>query len=278
MSVLVRLMDVLLPAGGYVMALAEMYFDESEDKKQKLLCVAGYLFTKEKCAILEKKWSSVLAREGLPFFRMVDCAHGEGVFKDFKLPRRIAIQTELMRLLVEHMEVGYAISFDMRFAHLCPSALSHGIKVVHPYSLCAWFCLVQGRSWAEKNGFDGDIAYFFEAGQQHEKQANHIMNTVFKKDNLRAFYRYAAHAFLPKESAVPLQCGDILAWQWSKQIKNERQRRPIRADLQSLLVRPHFVAHFDKKVLLDLRDTINKSNRETEIKKMLSTLSRGSGA
>jgi hypothetical protein len=271
-------MDVMLPSGGCVMALAEMYFDESEDKTQKLLCVAGYLFTKEKCVALSEEWSAVLARERLPFFRMVDCAHGTGVFKGFNVKRRIAIQTELMTLLVRYMEVGFAISFDLRFEHLCPSAMTHGIKVVYPYSLCAWFSLAQGKTWADKNGFDGEVAYFFEAGQQHEKQANHIMNTVFKRAELRSFYKYAGHAFLPKEAAIPLQCGDILAWQWLKQIKNEREHRARRADLNALLSGPHFVAHFNEEKLFALRTTIQNANREEEIKELLASLPRGPAA
>src|SRR6267143_645594 len=106
-----------------------MYFDESEDPRHKLLCVAGYLFKKENCELLEQQWSTVLKRENLPYFRMVDCAQGDGVFRGFSKDRRVQIQIELFDLLKKYMETGISISFDLRFADLCPSAVLHGIDL-----------------------------------------------------------------------------------------------------------------------------------------------------
>lgn len=269
MSLATRFIDILLPAGGYVVALAEMYFDESEDSNEKLLCVAGYLFKKENCQSLEQKWNVVLKRENLPYFRMVDCAHGNGVFKGFEQKRRSEIQKELFDLLKAHMESGISISFDLRYSNLCPSAKHHGIDIVSPYALCAYFCMMQGRKWAHDNQFTGEIAYFFEAGHKHQTQANHIMKDIFSVPELRSHYRYGAHAFVPKEKSGALQCGDILAWQWLKNVKDRRKgKNRTRADLWSLLEKPHFTIHFDEYKLNEFRKVIIKNNEDAEIKRI----------
>ena len=91
MSLAQRFMDVLLPRGGCVMAFAEMYFDESEDVRHNLLCVAGYLFKKEKAVALEQKWASILAEAGLTHFHMVEAAHyKKGMFKGWEKPIRVS--------------------------------------------------------------------------------------------------------------------------------------------------------------------------------------------
>lgn len=256
------------------MALAEMYFDESEDEKHQLLCVAGYLFKKDNAEQLQRRWTDILGRENLPYFRMVECAHGNGVFADLKEKQRIKIQTELFGVLKDQMETGISISFDLRFSHLIPSAKAHGITLMHPYTLCAYFCMMQGRVWAAANRFDGDIAYFFESGHKHQSQANHLMNEVFAIAELRAAYRYGGHHFLQKEASGALQCGDILAWQWSKYIKDVREKkRGPRADLLSLLEKPHFTIHFNEDNLIQFREVVQKSNDDAEFRKKLTEFS-----
>ena len=255
------------------MAFAEMYFDESEDKSHQLLCVAGYLFREENRALLEAQWGAVLARENLPYFRMVDCAHGTGVFDGISKEKRGEIEVELFDILKRYLEVGISITFDLRFAHLCPSAKYHGMPIVEPYTLCAYMCMMQGRKWASDTGFDGQISYYFEAGHKHQSQADRMMSAVFDVPDLRSHYRYKRHDFLRKEQAIPLQCGDILAWQWSKAIKDMRVKKKVtRADLNSLLTEPHFTIHFNEESLTEFRAVVNKSNETIEMRRLYRTL------
>jgi hypothetical protein len=262
MSIVSRLLNITLPKGGYAMAFAEMYFDESESTSPKILCVAGYLFKKERCESLESLWSEILLQENLPYFHMVECAHGNGIFEGFTKSRRIEIQTKLMDLLKSHMELGISITYDLRYESLCPSAKMHGIDIVSPYSLCSYFAMMQARKWAEENKFDGQISFFFEAGNTNQSQANHIMNEIFSVPELRAHYKYGAHSFIPKESSGALQCADILAWQWCKNVKERAfgNMKP-RADLFSLLEKPHFTIHFDKKTLIEFNRVVDESNK-----------------
>lgn len=242
-------------------ASAEMYFDESEDEPHKLLCVAGYVFRKEKAEALELMWRETLTSVGLTHFHMVECAHGVGMFEGWNKSDRIALQIRLFDILKEHVETGVAISFDLRFSDLCPSAISQGIEIVSPYSLCGYFSIMHSRHWAKHNSFDGKVAYFFEAGHASKSQLNVIMDGIFALPWQRDFFRYAGHAFLEKQSSGALQCADILAWQWAKNVKDRMEgiSKP-RADLWSLLEKPHFTIHFDEPTILELLETIKRGN------------------
>lgn len=198
---------------------------------------------------------------------MTDCAHGNGPFRRMAKPQRDQIQREVFGILKEHMECGFIISFDLRYKHLCPSAVMHGIGIVSPYSLCCYWGLMCGRKWAEDSGFNGDIAYFFQAGHRNQTQANHIMNEIFDVPALRKHYRYRAHAFVQKKDAIALQCADILAWQWAKNIKERKKgnMRP-RADLWTLLEKPHFTIHFDEPMIMQFREVVKRANAKTAAK------------
>src|SRR5258706_390784 len=170
----------MLPRGGLVLSLVqsvECYYDESES--DGILCVAGYLFEKEACKEMTGRWKTILKRHALDYFHMVDCAHGTKQFKFKCKSECIEIETKLINLIKEYSLSGYACSFELKYAHLLPSALSLGIKIVSPYALCCYFALMRARSWAKEHKFKGDISYFFEAGHADHAESDMIMHAIF---------------------------------------------------------------------------------------------------
>lgn len=232
------------------MKLAEMYVDESESKH--LLCLGSYIFRKEAAVELEKEWQPILAAEGLSYLHMNDFAPGNAPYNHLSKEKRIAIQIALYDILKKHLSCGYCVTFDLTLRDLLPSAESVGIKKLTPYAFLCYFCLHWARNWAVESGFDGQVSYFFEAGNAHQSQANSIMQQVFQIPLLKLHFRYAGHSFVPKESSAAIQCADILAWQWRKNAKDRSQGllKP-RADLMSLMEKPHFALHFDRPKVLE---------------------------
>ncbi|MEX0961112.1 MAG: hypothetical protein WDZ63_17680 [Burkholderiales bacterium] len=260
-----RFLDVLLPDGGCALQLIETYHDESES--DGILCVAGYLFHKEKAIAIDQKWKEVLDKHNLKFFHMSECAHGAKQFKDKTKEECIEIETVLIELIKAYAIQGYAVSFDLRYAYLLPSAKAQGLEIISPYALCCYFCMLGARGWADKNNYDGEIAYFFENGHEHQSESEVIMKAVTSEDWGKERYRYAGHAFLPKDKARLLQCGDILAWQWRKNVKERASgNMKPRADLFSLLSLPHFTTHFNEETILSLRETVIASNSQVELR------------
>ena len=64
------------------MSQYKAYFDESGcHDGSTVLAVGGYLVRADWATRMQRKWRSALSKYGLPYFYMVDCAHGSGVFK-----------------------------------------------------------------------------------------------------------------------------------------------------------------------------------------------------
>ena len=240
-----RLTEILLPNGGHVLALMEAYFDESYGDDSAFLCVSGYLFERDKAVALDVEWRKMLAKYELPFFHMADCAHGFGHYKHLSRDERIAAQTEAINLIKSHATLGISNSIEIEpFSKLPP-----GIVLESVYSYASLQCFFAVRKWIEDNNYNGDIAYFYEAGHKHQSDSQAFMNRVFMDATLREHYRYASHAFIPKTTNAAIQCADILAWQWHTETKKIVKGEPSRKDLMSLLELPHFNKHFDANEL-----------------------------
>jgi hypothetical protein len=244
------------------MDLIEAYFDESES--HPFHSVAGYVFNTEQCRLLEQEWAAVLAPHGIKHFHMVECAHNIEGFAHLTRQECIDVETRLIAILKKRMACGFTTSFDVREKWKMPSAMSIGIKLLSPYALCCYFGLMHVRTWALRMGYRGEIAYMFEAGNANQGEANRVMNEIFSSPALREYYRYAGHSFVPKDKAVPLQCADLLAWLWTKAMKDKviMGRKNPRKDLLALLESEHFNVHFDSANIDGLIEAAQRASAE----------------
>jgi hypothetical protein len=190
-------------------ALIEAYFDESaSDDGSHGLCVAGYLFEKSKCEALDLGWKVVLDRFGLPYFHMVDCVHGVDPFNRLTPDERICAEKLMIWLIRDNMSFGSAITVDEHDYNTWGARQ----KIGTAYTYCCWQSLAGMKTWLDQNAFEGSVSYFFEAGHKHAGEANAVMQRIFSDSDLRASYRYSAHAFVDKEKVRPIQAPDIFAW------------------------------------------------------------------
>lgn len=54
----------------------EAHFDESGTDADEMT-LAGYIFETQRMEAFKREWSLLLEQHGLPYFHMVDCAHGK---------------------------------------------------------------------------------------------------------------------------------------------------------------------------------------------------------
>jgi hypothetical protein len=129
----VRFLDVMLPDGGYVVVEVESYFDESGSHKgSPLFCVAGYIIEKERAIKLTAEWRAVLQEHKLPFFRMSDCAHGNGPFAGMTKQHRVEIEAMMIGIIKRYTAKGLAVTVNSdEFLRFAPKHQSVG----GPYSL-----------------------------------------------------------------------------------------------------------------------------------------------
>lgn len=236
-EILARLVEIMASGDGDLVAFLECYFDESGSHEgSPVLCVAGYLFDKEQCKILDLKWKEVLDRYQLPYFRMSACAHLQKPFDHLSRQQSDDVEREMIQLINEYALLGVAIAvnehdYSVLFEGKNPAGSA--------YSFCCVQVLAGINAWIMRNQFRGEIAYFFEAGHESASEANAVMNRIFQHPNLHQRYCYAAHAFVDKVKVRPVQTADILAWHQATQVKRWlKNNHEIRADFRALAVKP----------------------------------------
>jgi hypothetical protein len=242
------LVRAVLPKGGLVVTWSA-YFDESgTDDGCDVFTLGGYVFTDEQFTAIDGKWKGMLESHRdskgnqLPYFHMASCAHNAKVFKDFSSDQCDQIAREAIGLIVDHMEMGFAVSIEKKFEHLIPT---HDIYT-SPYTFACWNCLMSVRRWADERNYHGPVVYFFEQGHDSQAEADRIMSEIMSKPELKKVYRAAGHGFYDKREVRPLQCADVLAWQFFTHIKKSRKAGiydlrnvsvPARKDFAALLAK-----------------------------------------
>ena len=244
--------------GSNMTALYEMYSDESENGN--FITVAGFIFTKKHTRRLELDWCTILKKNNLPYFHMVDCAHGNDTFESMRhdKERRIEIQTELFTILKKYKSVGFTVSFDKRLSHLLPSSLNLEIEQITPYTLCSYWLMLNASKWAKQKSPDAEISYFYEAGHKSESQAVKIMQALYTDTWHRNHFKIASFSFVEKKSSAAIQTGDILAWQWCKYKKDtDNDRHKVRKDLLALIDdKKTYCTDFNEQKILELIEII----------------------
>lgn len=245
-----RLVDVLLPSGGCVLAWVEAYFDESiAHVGAPILCVAGYLIGSEDAKRLSAEWTRALAKRGLPYFRMSACAHGNKPFDRLSRDDRVALGRSMIECIKRRTILGLAVSVNLAdFERLMPQHPLIGT----PYTFCAQVIIGGVANWIREQRYEGKVAYFFEAGHASGPEADGLMRKIFHDPELKLSCRYGGHSFVEKIEAPPVQAADLLAWQSYTDLRHQSENRPRRKDFESLLRRPHKTVHVSPDRILHL--------------------------
>src|SRR5665213_2918693 len=236
-----RIGRVLLPDGGCLLVLVEAYFDESGTHAgSKTMALAGYIFRQDQSELMASEWREFLAAKGLPYFHMVDCAHGAPPFDKLTPQQRVLVETRLIGLIKQRTVQGIGVTLDLE---AFKRRFGEKSFLGTPYSLCFYIITRAVVRWAKETEYEGDIAYFFEAGHSSQSEANYLMSLALLPDELKAQMHYAGHAFVPKEKAPQVQAADLFAWLLTKDRKGRSEGRERRKDYASLVQHHHNVAH-----------------------------------
>jgi hypothetical protein len=257
---LADILRVLLSADGYVTIQCQVFFDESATHDgTPILCIAGYIFRKNKAIKLGHEWRKVLRWKRLPYFRMVECAHGNGPFANLTKAERVEVATRMIEIIKSYAVQGIAVTVDkLQFVSAMAEFPNFARVYKTAYICCTHIVLAGVSCWIEVNPLVGEMAYFFEAGHASASQSNKIMNELFHSPEMKAQYRYVAHGFVEKKNSFAVQAADLLAWQWYKDKKNQLEGRPRRKDCASLLQLHHDAAHLDRAGIIKIIESSNQ--------------------
>jgi hypothetical protein len=233
------------------MALLEAHFDESiGETPRRILCIAGYLMTERSARRLAREWRGVLQEYELPYFRMSACAHGNHPFGHLSKHERVAVQTKLIEITKRRTMRGFATIVDLD--EFDQYMLQHPL-IGSAYTFSAHVIIGGIASWVAESGYDGRIAYMFEAGHRSQGEAEGIMKKIFNDPQLKSGQRYASHAFVDKASSPPTQAADLLSWHAYTDFRHQLEGKPRRKDFASLL-RPtkDWAVRIDQSKLVEL--------------------------
>lgn len=257
-----RIARVLLPAGGHLLVLVEAYFDESGTHDgSKVMALAGYLFRQDKSEEMAAIWREFLAARGLPYFHMVDCAHGNPPFDKLDPKHRILVETRLIGLIKQFTVQGIGVTVDLEAFH---RRFGEKSFLGTPYSL-AFYLVTRGVAvWAKETQYEGKIAYFFEAGHASQSEANYLLGIGLRIPEIKAELHYAGHAFVEKQEAPQVQAADLFAWLLTKDRKCRAEGRPERKDYTSLAQHHHNVSNISDEQF-DILEPLWNRQREKVI-------------
>jgi hypothetical protein len=212
---LADILRLLFPGDGYAMIQAQAFFDESGSHDgSAVLCVAGYVFRKSNAIKLGHEWRKVLRWKKLPYFHMVDCAHGNGPFANLTKDERIAVETKLIETIKRYAIQGISVTIDPAEYASFPNKLPTKAGLYDSaYALCAQTIMTGVWAFIDANPRIGKMHYFFEAGHQSAPQADEIMRAMLATPRHKHNFRYAGHSSVEKADAPQIQAADLLAWQ-----------------------------------------------------------------
>lgn len=223
-----RLLEVTLPVenGRYGIVLWEAYFDESgDDGGFPIMTVGGYLVKPSNARRLERKWRRLLRKYKLPYFHMVECAHGNKNFKGRSIEERVEIQTAMFETINKYVEMSMATSVSLR-------EFVSTEEVKDPYSHCVLHTYLVLSSILQKKDPNFKLSLFYESGHKHGPNALRVFN--------ESPIPNSSFSFIDKAQSGMIQAADIFAWQYTKYIKDKAKKEPrkTRKDFEFLLGKP----------------------------------------
>lgn len=218
----------LLSGSGWGVAMkVEVHFDESGTDAREIT-LAGYMFEADRFDSFASEWLAILREHDLPFFHMVDCAHGNRPFHNLHKNQRVRLQMRLMSVIKRYSINGIVCNILNKKENSGASYLE---------AVCRSLEIV--AEWAENTTFEGKIAYFFEAGANGRHLVDARFGEIATDLGKRNRHRFAGHAFLPKDGNPGVQAADFLAWQYHNFTKKRKVLDLPRLDFRSLLRHPH---------------------------------------
>lgn len=215
------------PLGEFLMLNG--HYDESYDGR--VYAVGGFLAAREAWSVFfEPAWASFLKRNDLEFFHMTDYENRQGPYKDWPNDKRLNEIKEALTIIKRTVRFGVGVAIERSVFDIIGPRL--GVR--HPYHLCAHWCLLLVALWRRDNDpTDARIASFFEDGAE---------GTGDLKAGIEELLRVHAAAvsgpltFAKKTELLPLQAGDIMAYEAFKQALRStgHDGRPRRKSLVSL--------------------------------------------
>jgi hypothetical protein len=180
-----------------------------------ITCVGGYVFDEDGEKEFTAEWVRFLQpfkQQGIEIFHANKCYGLNGEFEALDDDAKRELFTALIALTRRTAKFGMVSAIrDQVFGKVIQRNKFQAFTG-SKYTVCALRSLTLIEQWADENRFDGEIIYVFEAGNEHQGEANVMMETIKKTPQMRKAFRYQRHEFIEKSLLPPLQAADMFVW------------------------------------------------------------------
>lgn len=236
------LISTLLPNGGAVAVIGEVYLDESGTHDDaNVLCMGGYMFLNGNAQKFNQEMIPVYRRFHIPYFHSSEICGGihkpggSGVFDHLTAAQRDKLARIFINTIKRRSAFGFAATINERdYDRLI------GLYGTMPraYGFLLYQCFIHIRRWIEKTGFVGRVAYFLEDGGKNKGDAiTYLYDRVLSGNERRERYNFSGFSLLEKTSCPAINSPDFLAYRWAHYHENllkgiSRPRRDLEAVLR----------------------------------------------
>jgi hypothetical protein len=267
-----------LDVHGVAWVVVFSYFDETGmhgDAPDTI--VSGYLFSKDGVKLFRQLFNEnvspllPLDKHGRRMYHSTKCIGGHGDFSSLLPPERERIVDLLAESIVKSVTLGVVVGMEKQEYE---KALAKNPPLRElagdPYSVCLIRCIENMCGWIEESKIEGRIQYVFEAGCEHQKEANVILGRISQSEELKRRYRWHHYSFIEKSPEVPqLFAPDLLAWEWQRARLNalKPQRKEWRLTLKKLTHGKPHIASYQTATSVGIRALVNSTYGLTRIGK-----------
>ncbi len=240
-------LDLIAPEKGLV-ALLAAYLDASEQPHGGVFAVAGLAFEVPQAKKISKELTKLFAPYG-GIGHMTDLHARKRQFKaldgDEREVRRLTVQQ--IHAINKRVSFGVGVGVDLKEINAFLPKHVEGLG--HAFPFCCHMAM-QALGGLVKRERGGDqIAYVFECGDEHQREAHRFMENVHQVPTLKDAYQHYSHAFIGKEQAPPLTAADAFAWEYARYWDQTvlKGKIKMRKSLVSLLSSGHTTLEFQRK-------------------------------
>ena len=211
--------------------LFEVYADESGcDDYSRVLAIGAYLIEKSAASVMKRKWQRVLDKYHVPYFHMVDVAHGSGIYSGMPDAKLDNMARSMIELVQKYVTWGFAFACP-------PHRIDDPLNGNDPYSLTVTSVLTAIDSTLSTEIAGDGYDLYIEDGHSSKAKA---VQEIERIKRLGSHGKLLSYAFVKKKDAVLLQAADLLVWQFAKNIKDKAfGSRGHRKDFIALTSRKH---------------------------------------
>lgn len=254
------------------------YFDESgtDQKKHKLLTLAGYLSTVERWEKFDVEWQALLNSEGLKYSHAVDMAHFRCQFereKGWNETRRRSFEERAHKIIKDNIMKAFDVSlFWEDYLLLIPFFKGEAKDVPPAYACLVNMMLLMVGKWTRENKRFEPIHYVFERGVDAQGWVSETYANASTDIEAGGAFHFASLSFAEGKKGIngippltQLQAADMHAYEIHKNREDKYSGRlqkvgKVRGSLANLRAGDTYLYEIDRRLLFNLLKEIEKEN------------------